>query len=331
MSSILHGGDLQAFASQNPDALRPLIDLSTGINPVPYPATLDLQAMTRLPGRVDYDSCIAAFAAYAEADPDLVHVTPGSQSIISLLPSLFAHCHIAVLAPTYGEHEHSWRRAGHRVTPATASQIVDMDADIIVLTNPNNPDGHVFKRDELRALQKRQARKNGWLIVDEAFADAAPLQAMAKHVGDGGLIVLRSFGKFFGLAGVRLGFLIAPASIGERYSDLLGPWSVSTSALALGAQAYADAPWITATRRRLGADAVRLCVLLAGKVDSVVGGTTLFQLFAAGEAGDMAAHLAAHGIFVRCFPEQPDWLRVGLPGSEMEWDRLRGALESWEK
>ncbi|PCJ70505.1 MAG: threonine-phosphate decarboxylase [Rhodobiaceae bacterium] len=331
MNGLSHGGDLQAFASRNPDAPRPSIDLSTGINPVPYPATLDMQAMARLPGRADYDSCVAAFAAYAEADRDLVRVIPGSQSAISVLPTLFKKCHVAILAPTYGEHELCWRQAGHKVTRATASQIVDMDADIIVLTNPNNPDGHVFGCDALRALQKRQAHKNGWLVVDEAFVDAAPGQSVAKHVSDGGLIVLRSFGKFFGLAGLRLGFLIAPASIGKRYGDLLGPWSVATPALVIGAQAYADGSWIAETRQRLMSDVVQLRDLMAERVEGMVVGTALFQLFTTPNAQHLASHLADHGIFVRCFTDQPDWLRMGLPGNDLEWHRLQNALESWEK
>ena len=222
MSALLHGGDLEAFGLQHPEALRPLIDLSTGINPYAYEVGVAKDWTTRLPGRADEEACRAAFAAYAGVDADIVQIMPGTQAIISSLPHHFDERSVAVLSPTYGEHEASWRAAGHTVTTYKASEVLTADADVILVTNPNNPDGHVFEKAALRSCQERQKVRGGYLIVDEAFVDCQPEHSIAAEVQHGGLLVLRSFGKFFGLAGLRLGFLLAPEQIAAPLAQRLG-------------------------------------------------------------------------------------------------------------
>ncbi len=330
MTAIPHGGDIEAFGLLHPDAARPLIDLSTGINPHAFVPAIEPVWSTRLPGRADEEASRAAFAAYAGIDLDFVHVMPGTQSIISGLPSLFDPCEVAVLSPTYGEHEAAWQTAGHTVTQCAAEEIMAADADIILVTHPNNPNAHVFERDALLACQKRQQARGGWLVVDEAFIDCAPELSVATQVVEGGLLVLRSFGKFFGLAGLRLGFMIAPETIAARLKQRLGPWSVSTPALRIAAEAYGDVTWISDTRENLCREMNRLRRAVVPIFGSEVGHTPLFLLLDTRSAEAAAAHLAAHGIFVRTFPDMPNYLRLGLPGAPWAWDRLETALAEWQ-
>lgn len=330
MSPALHGGDLEAFGRQYPDATRPLIDLSTGINPHAYETAVDMGWMTRLPGQSDEEACRAAFATYSGVDPALVHVMPGTQAIISGLPHLFHEKRVAVLSPTYGEHEASWRTAGHAVTISSASEVLTAAADIIVVTNPNNPDGYVFEPEALRACQARQRERDGWLIVDEAFVDCTPEFSVATEVQNGGLLILRSFGKFFGLAGLRLGFLLGPVEIAAPLLERLGPWGVSTPALRIATKAHSDTTWIAEARKNLHEQMERLRGRVIPLLGTEIGRTPLFLLLNCVDAMAVATQMADHGIFVRTFPNMQNYLRLGLPGEPWAWDRLETALTEWE-
>ena len=220
--------------------------------------------------------------------------------------------------------------AGHSVAKCSAEEILAADADIILATHPNNPDGHVFDRAELKACQARQLERGGWLIVDEAFIDCIPEQSVTAEAEHGGLLVLRSFGKFFGLAGLRLGFLIGPESIAASLKPRLGPWSVSTPALRVAAKAYGDTGWISETRKNLDREMDRLRSIIVPLIGREVGHTPLFVLVDGAGDKATAAHLAAQGIFVRTFPDMPNYLRLGLPGAPWAWDRLEKALTEWE-
>jgi cobalamin biosynthetic protein CobC len=200
------------------------------------------------------------------------------------------------------------------------------DADLAVVVNPNNPDGRTFGRRELLELAGAR-RHRGLLVVDEAFMDVGPDGAsLCGEVMRGGLVVLRSFGKFFGLAGVRLGFAVAAPAIAERLAATLGPWAVSGPAIAIGQTALADPAWIRPMRERLAQEARRLDEVLAAAGMEIAGGTSLFRLARTPAADRLFHHLGRTGILVRRFPEHPDWLRFGLPGSDIAWDRLRTAL-----
>jgi cobalamin biosynthetic protein CobC len=231
--------------------------------------------------------------------------------------------------PTYREHARAAALAGHRV-----SEIADLNAAreamLVVVTNPNNPDGRLFDKNELIALAKRLASRGGLLIVDEAFMDVGPPNAsLAGEVGRNAIVVLRSFGKFFGLAGVRLGFALAAPPLAARLAANLGPWAVSGPALAVGAKALANRDWIEEARRCLIAAAHRLQTILFNAGLEIVGGTTLFQLVRTPAASDLFHHLGRAGILVRSFPEQPSWLRFGLPGTEAAWARLQIAVAAY--
>jgi len=194
------------------------------------------------------------------------------------------------------------------------------------VANPNNPDGRVFKRDELLDLAKARGRR-GLLVIDEAFMDVGPVGAsLGGEVGHHNIVVLRSFGKFFGLAGLRLGFALARPEIATRLAAVLGPWAVSGPAMAIGEMALADYGWAAATRKRVQGEARRLDAAFTGAGIEVVGGTSLFRLVRTSAAESLFEHLGRAGILVRRFPEYPMWLRIGLPGNEASWDRLSEAL-----
>src|SRR5215472_10623707 len=318
---LVHGGGLAAARRLFAGAPEPFIDLSTGINPYSYPLPqLPPDLFTRLPDP-DALATVANIAAQSYGVP-----APGTQILLPLVAALVDPARAAVVAPTYREHARAAALAGHRV-----AEIADLaaarEATLVIVTNPNNPDGRLFNKNELIALAKRLATRGGLLVVDEAFMDVGPPDAsVAGEVGKNAIVVLRSSGKFFGLAGIRLGFALAPPQLAGRLSAKLGPWAVSGPALAIGTTALADRAWIDEARNRLIAAADRLKAILLSAGLEIVGGTALFQLARTPAAYDLFHHLGRAGILVRSFPEHPSWLRFGLPGTEADWARLQMAM-----
>lgn len=320
-----HGGRLGAARTLYPDAPAPWLDLSTGINPWPYPVpTLSPEVWSRLP---DPDTVgaleRAAATAFSVEDPTRVVAGPGSEALIrrlpGLLPGLLRGGRIGVPARTYGGHAEAWRLSGATCLAGDAERI-----DLRVVVNPNNPDGLALSPDQVLALTR------GRLIVDEAFADLDPALSVAPLAGAPGherLIVLRSFGKFYGLAGVRLGFLIGEPALVARARRALGDWQVSGPAITAGLAAYADPTWAAKTRRRLIEDAARLDVLLRAAGFEIAGGTALFRLARATDAPRRFEVLAQAGILTRPFPWDETLIRFGLPGPQADWLRLADALE----
>lgn len=322
-SDILHGGDLDAARAAFPGAPEPWIDLSTGINPWPYPLpAIPSDAWTRLPARNAEAALRAAAAAcYGVPSSETVAAASGSQALIQLLPRLRPLGRVAVLVPTYAEHAAGWAAAGHEVVEVTGLE--NAEADVLVLVNPNNPDGRTLSVAALLALAERQAARSGWLVVDEAFVDGEPSGSVAPFAGTPGLIVLRSFGKFFGLAGLRLGIALAEPGLAAVLRAAVGPWAVSGPGLSVATAALTDERWIAATRRRLKAEAAALDRLLTDAGLGVVGGTGLFRLVAHDRAPALYQALGEAGILVRRFERCGAWLRLGLPADEDARLRLR--------
>jgi len=250
---------------------------------------------------------------------------PGTQILLTVVAGLVRPGRAAVVAPTYGEHARAAGLAGHRVTEV--AEISAHDADLVVVTNPNSPDGRLSGKTVLLAVADELRRRDGMLVVDEAFMDVGPpAMSLAAETSRSNVIVLRSFGKFFGLAGVRLGFAILQPQMAARLAARLGPWAVSGPALAIGTKALSDRPWIERTRDRLAKSARRLDAILGSSNLDVVGGTTLFRLVGTPAAKALFHHLGQAGILVRIFPDHPDWLRFGLPGNERSFRRLQIAM-----
>ena len=316
-----HGGNLGAARLRFPDAPEPWIDLSTGINPWPYPLPdLAPEVWRRLPEEAALRELTEAAARHSGAPgPEHVASAPGSQALIQMLPRLRPPGRVRVIGPTYAEHALAWTAAGHRLDDGA-------DADVTVLVNPNNPDGRRLAPCGVLAMAREAAGRGGWLVVDEAFADVAPEISVAAEAGAPGLIVLRSFGKFFGLAGLRLGFALAEPALAARLHEAFGPWAVNGPAVAVAMAAFADTAWTAATRTRLAEAADRLDALLGEHGLVVTGGTSLFRLAAHSEAQAIFSRLGRAGILVRRFEIEPAWLRFGLPAGDTEWRRLEGAL-----
>jgi cobalamin biosynthetic protein CobC len=321
--TIVHGGDLDAARARFLSAPEPWIDLSTGINPYAYPfAPPAAETWQRLPqASAERAALEAAAMRYGAADAGVLVASPGSQALIQIIPRLIDDAEVAVLGPTYAEHAGAWARCGHRVRDVATLDEVG-DARVIVVVNPNNPTGRIVAADDLRRAAEGLAHRGGLLVVDEAFADfAAPGISLIPQLLPA-TVVLRSFGKAYGLAGVRLGFAAAHADIAHRIRAALGPWAVSGPALSIGAQALADAQWLEQTRSMLSGDCRRLDALLAAYGAKLEGGTHLFRLVSHPQARDVADALGRDGILVRRFTTHPQWLRFGIPNSNDAWHRL---------
>lgn len=321
----IHGGRLDAARRDFPDAPQPWIDLSTGINPHAYdPARGGELDWCALPDRTALSALEAAAADFFGVPADHVCAVPGSEIALRMLDALALPAPVRHLAPAYPTH------VAHGAAIDIAA--LDDEADIggtILLANPNNPDGRLLSAPVIATLAARMARRGGTLVIDEAFADCDAGWGVLPHLGASQrehVIVLRSFGKFFGLAGLRLGFACAPPARLEALRTRLGDWPVSAAAIAIGTAAYRDAAWIAATRSRLREEAARLDMLLGRHGLASGGACPLFRLVRAPEAHAIFERLAMRGILTRPFSYATDWLRFGLPGDEAAWDRLDRAL-----
>lgn len=325
----LHGGRLNAARRQFPDAPEPFIDLSTGISPRPYPYALPAQdAFTRLPEPEVLDDLLDAAAwAYGAASPALLAAAPGTQSLIGLLPLLWPQRRVMVLGPTYSEHAAAWQRAGARVDVVREWRALE-NAGCAVLCNPNNPDGRRVPPSDVMALADRLGAMGGLLVVDEAFADFESGLSVVPFLPHPALIVLRSFGKAYGLAGLRLGFAAAAVDRIARLRQVLGAWPVSGMAAVIGITALRDAGWRRRAAGMLAAASARLDGMLAPH-GTVLGGTVLFRLVRHRSAAGLFHHLGRAGILVRRFDFDQEWLRFGIPGDESHWMRLESALRDW--
>lgn len=315
-----HGGELAWARQRFPAAGEDWLDLSTGINPHAYPFSTPAEtAWTRLPEPADIKALNeAAAACYGASEARNVAAVPGVQALIQLLPRLCQPGRVAVVGPTYAEHARAWAAAGHAVEIVSGITALGDRFDTVVVTNPNNPDGARHAADALAAL-------GGRLVIDESYADVAPEISLAGRVA-GQALVMRSFGKFYGLPGLRLGFAIASSELTARIRDAFGPWPVSGPAVAVGREALADSAWADAMRRRLAGEASDLEGILAKAGLTSVGGTSLFRLVESDQADAVFERLGNHAILVRRFADQPGRLRFGLPGSDAAAARLAEAL-----
>ncbi|HEY2049879.1 MAG TPA: threonine-phosphate decarboxylase CobD [Caulobacteraceae bacterium] len=317
----VHGGRLGAARARFAAAPEPWLDLSTGVNPRPYPAPrASAAARARLPDPEETHALELAAARAFGCSPERVLATPGGEAAIRLVAGAIGARTVAIASPTYGGHAAAWREVGAEVLEIPRAQLTQATADVRVLVNPNNPDGAVAFPPTVAAL----APDGGWLVVDEAFVEAAPELSVAALDLDR-TIVLRSFGKFYGLAGLRLGFIVAAPPLIAGLRGRQGEWPISADALAAGLAAYADAGWGARTRTRLVRGAERLDRLLIGAGLDLVGGISLFRLAAAADATRRFERLASRGVLVRPFAHDARLLRFGLPPAGA-WSRLAEAL-----
>ncbi|NDR56866.1 threonine-phosphate decarboxylase CobD [Aliiruegeria sabulilitoris] len=315
-----HGGGLDAACERWGGARTDWLDLSTGINPIPYPLPeLPGDAWSALPDSNSLARLITAARAYWDVPAGLeVLPTHGASAPIARIPFLLAPHgpgRVHIPAPTYNEHAAAFRNAGFDTVP----RIDDGPVDATVLVHPNNPDGRLWTAEELP--------ESGLLIIDESFCDIHPERSLLPVVATRPqTLVLKSFGKFWGLAGLRLGFVIGAPALIAPLREMTGPWSVSGPALAIGEAALTDNNWARETRTRLDTDAARLDTLMTAVGATLAGGTSLFRLYRTADATAMQERLARGHVWSRRFPYSSEWIRLGLPGSESDWQQLERAL-----
>lgn len=316
-----HGGNIDWAIAHYGGAPENWVDLSTGINRIPYPLPpLPGEIWQKLPTRSEINALITtAQEAYKTSAPLLP--VAGAQAAIQLLPQILTKGTARILSPTYNEHAAALRSAGWLVEEVRDFKALQ-GADLAVVVNPNNPDGWQFPPEQVLDL----AATTGALLVDESFADPSPQLSLAPHAGHDGLFVLRSFGKFYGLAGLRLGFVLGPRPQIDRLAELSGPWPISGPAITIGRAALADLGWADRTISRLREDAQKLDKLIERADCQLVGGTELFRLYECGSAAQMQARLARRHIWSRIFPWSDTLIRLGLPGPDREWQQLTTAL-----
>ncbi|KRQ01139.1 threonine-phosphate decarboxylase CobD [Bradyrhizobium sp. DASA03076] len=316
-----HGGNLDLAQQRFGGRAEDWIDLSTGINRLPYPVgEISPYYWRSLPLRFQVETLHqAAQEAYRTSAP--VVAMAGAQAAIQRLPFVIRGKRARILGPTYNEYASVFSAREWEV-----EEVGELDAlagaDVAIVVNPNNPDGRSHTRKDLLALLPRVGR----LVVDESFADAVPELSLASDAGQPGLLILRSFGKFYGLAGLRLGFVIGHTLDIIELDLEAGPWAVSGAAISIGGRALRDEAWAKATSARLVRDCVRLDAMAQSQGWRLVGGAPLFRLYETPDALAAQEKLARGQIWSRVFAQNPTWLRLGLPGPETEWERLAEAL-----
>ncbi len=305
-----HGGGLDAAMLKFGGSRSEWLDLSTGINPVPYPVgNIPDFAWTTLPDHAATDRLIGLARSFWRV-PGAAAILPcaGASAAIAAIPRLSAPGTVSIPGPTYNEHRSAFETSGW--------DIANIGADAFVAVHPNNPDGRLWAANQL---------DKPMTIIDESFCDVDPDISHIARSLEPGTIILKSFGKFWGLAGLRLGFAIGDPALIATLSELLGPWQASGPSLHIGAEALADPVWADETRARLAADTARLDALMAAQGSPLVGGTTLFRTYEVADASAAQEHLAQHKIWSRIFPYADNWIRLGLPHPD-RWEQLEAAF-----
>jgi len=324
---LIHGGALDSMRQRFPDAPEPWLDLSTGISPISYPVSIPAAEYWRaLPDAALYEQTRRAMAVSIKADAGQILLTPGSSAAIAALAGYAGFGSAAIVSPTYSEHEIAFDALGKPVR-CVGGICEAVPEAVLSVVNPNNPDARLWPASDLLSLAHDRTRSGQWLIVDEAFADFYPEASVASQVAEGlNLIVLRSFGKAYGLAGLRMGAVVAPTLIRQHVTAHMGPWPVSTPALIAARQAYADEVWLARTRADLMARRDRLKALLQDAGLVLEGEALLFVSVRTDAAHRIWSSLAAAGIYVRRFSQDPQRLRFGLPENPQAFQRLERVL-----
>ena len=321
-----HGGKLNHYIKKYGIAHQHWLDLSTGINPNGWPIpALPESVWTRLP---EQDDDLLNSAAEYYGNPSLIAL-PGSQAAIQFLPQLRGPCRVKVIDPCYAEHAYSWQKAGHDVQAIAHEEIDSVIAhtDVLIIINPTNPSGRRYSKEQLLNWHQQLQQGDGWLIIDEAFIDTTPEKSLCNLPAMPGLLILRSIGKFFGLAGCRVGFLIAEQSILDKVEEHLGPWPIATASRFITTKALKDTDWQQRTIQQLQNQSQRLAQLLSTYKLSPTGSTDLFQWVMHPAASDIHEHLAKQAVLTRLFTS-PASLRFGLPANEQQWQQLEKALQT---
>lgn len=326
-----HGGRLKKAARDYGIAETDWLDISTGVSPWAYPlSTVPEYCVHRLPEEQDG---LEAIACHYYGTTSLLPVA-GSQAAIQILPFFLPIQRSAgpVLLPRIGYQEHhaAWLASGialdfYEVTP-TAEQIAKCSALLVI--QPNNPRGTHVSVSQLKHWQAELADRKAWLIIDEAFCDCQPELSMVTSTIPAYTVILRSLGKFFGLAGLRVGFVLAQPELLQALQERLGPWSVSGPSRYIAMQALEDNAWQIMQRQRLhdaGKTLRQQLSKIAQQLGGNVSGTPLFCRWEHPQAIQLHEQLCQSAVLTRLTDEQ-DAIRFGLPKTDADQERLNDAL-----
>lgn len=326
---LKHGGRILAAAEKYNIPAKDWLDLSTGLNPSAWPVpAIPTSVWQALPE--DNDGLQTAACQYYGCEYCLP--VAGSQAAIQTLPNLRSFSKVGVISPTYAEHEYNWKQAGHKVIPFSVEEVDEHieELDVLVVINPNNPTGKIIKSNVLLNWHQQLSTRGGWLIVDEAFIDVTPEKSLISTGIKPGLIILRSMGKFFGLAGIRCGFVISDRELLQRVTNKLGPWQLTGPTRFIAKQALLDKAWQVRSCEELSNASVRLSQLLKEHGLSPEGGTAFFQWLNHAKAKEIYEACARKGILTRYFEAGENnklpSVRFGLPYQDKQWQRLTQVL-----
>ena len=339
VQALKHGGDIARLECEFGCSLQNCLDLSTGLSPWSYPVPpVPDYVWQRLP--YDMTGLMASASAYYSCPPEYITPVAGVQDAICRVPYYLSNAKLSgtrlsgiassetiVALPVLGyqEYRRAWSKAGYPLVfyqnLSELQQLVLRNSSMhVVIINPNNPSASLLLAEDLLALQQQLLGK-GYLIVDEAFMDVSENQSLSSFAHLDNLIVLRSFGKFFGLAGVRLGFTLGGGDLIEQLRADVNPWGVSYPAIWLGAQALKDNAWCQQQRQRITIQANQLLPLIRDKISPDTTSAGLFLTVIGKQAllGAIYQRAVKEGILLRydTLDHHRAWLRIGLPGKQM--------------
>ncbi|MDE0765229.1 MAG: pyridoxal phosphate-dependent class II aminotransferase [Amylibacter sp.] len=310
-----HGGGLDDAILKYGGNRTNWLDLSTGINPIPYPIPkVPNHFWHSLPDSQAQSALLSAARKFWKV-PNGANIiaSSGVSQLIAMLPSLLPVNCVEIIGPTYNEHAAAFQSSGWTV---------GQTGSVRVIVHPNNPDGNQH------VISKQDAKNTDLMIIDESFCDVTPDETLINLTDQNNVIVLKGLGKFWGLAGLRLGFAVAAPELIKKITDRVGPWAISGPAQFIGQAALTDNSWIIKTRSRLREDSLRLDNLMIEYGNKPLGGTDLFRLYEVKNATKIQNTLAKKFIWTRIFPYSRNWLRLGIPGTEAQWAQLINALEA---
>jgi len=348
--AIIHGGQLSKVAKQFGIPEQEWLDLSTGIAPFSY-------AIPAISEKIWQDlptispSLIRAAQQYYQAK--FCWPVAGSQQLIEKLPSLWNDKNSAIESGKkqhaylpkvgYKEHQRAWSLAGYQIHFYQDALPDNIEKNsIVVVINPNNPLTDTFSIQQLTQLKAHCQQQKALLIIDEAFADIFPSEfSFVPHLTNynennndsandnenesDDLIVLRSFGKFFGLAGIRIGFACTTEIWRDIIKESIGPWSINGPALFIAEQALQDTQWQIEQSLRLEKYSKKLQELLKLHLPNAsIKANALFITVFLDNAASVYEKLCQQGVYVRLTDEQ-NALRFGV-GNDQQLLHLTGVL-----
>ena len=318
---LLHGGNIYYYSEKYGIPPERILDFSASINPLGAPKAALKAIKDALPMLANYpDPSVGELKEAVSAETGVgfesILAGNGSTELIYLFPRYFRPKTALVLAPTFSDYSRALalsgcavRHFGLREADGFVPDMARLEkaaagADLVVLCNPNNPTGTLLERDALSRLAGTLVGAGKQVVIDEAFIEYAPGESLIREAAKRrGLIVLRNFTKFYGMPGLRLGYLCAHPSLVKKLDEAKEPWSVNTLAVKAAVAALSDKGF---TRKSLRVFREEQAFMLGALGN--IGGVKVFpssanfflvRLPENAEAGPLSERMAEKGILIR--------------------------------